>query len=42
MVTRVMATTLSSHVRPIKSIEVNGNFGYGMESENGYPAILIW
>jgi len=34
--------TPSSHARPIKRIEVNGNLGYGMESENGYPAILVW
>ena len=39
---RTTTVTPSSHARPIKSVEVNGNLGYGMESANGYPAILIW
>ena len=39
---RTTTVTRSSLARPIKRIEVNGNLGYGMESADGYPAILIW
>jgi len=39
---RITTVTPSSLARPIKKIEVDGNLGYGMESANGYPAILIW
>jgi len=39
---RTTTVTLSRHAKPIKRIEVNGNLGYGMESANRYPAILIW
>ena len=41
-VTRVMTVTPSNLASLIKRIEVNGNPGYGIESANGYPAILIW